>query len=101
MRVAITGTVGSDIEDRVNKLRAALQGGYGAILAVAAKLQRLVAAGEAMVRTGAEMPDAVGQLGLQAAACVTEATAALPRATGSITVSVEVSASVSGSAGGG
>ena len=90
----------SNLEERVNHLKAALRMGLGNILAVKLKLERLAASANAMGRTARELPGAVASLGLQAASCVSSAAAALPRATASVTVSVEVSASVSGSAGG-
>ena len=100
VEVTVTGAVSSNIEERVNHLKAALKMGLGNILAVKLKLERLAASASAMGRTAGDLPGAVASLGLQAAACVSSAATALPRATASISVSVEVSASVSGSAGG-
>ena len=100
VEVTVTGAVSSNIEERVNHLKAALKMGLGNVLAVKLKLERLAASASAMGRTAGDLPGAVASLGLQAAACVSSAATALPRATASISVSVEVSASVSGSAGG-
>lgn len=100
VEVTITGTVNSNLEERVNHLKAALRLGLGNILAVKLKLQRLAASANAMGRTARDLPGAVASLGLQAASCVSSAATALVPATASISVSVEVSASVSGSAGG-
>jgi hypothetical protein len=99
--VVITGNLDSNLQARADALKEAIRAGYGTILAVGAKLERLAAAGSAMVSTAEEVPGAVGSLGLQAGACATQAAAMIPRATASISVSVEVSASVSGSAAGG
>jgi len=100
-RVTITGNVSGDAEQKLNRLRAAIEGSFGTILAVAKKLERLAAAGGAMIRTAGDIPGAITSLGLQATSCASQAAAALPRAAGSISVSVEVSASMSTSAGAG
>jgi len=100
VEVTVTGNVASNLEERVNHLKAALKMGLGNILAIKLKLERLAGAANAMGRTARDLPGAVGTLGLSAASCVSNAATALVPATGSITVSVEVSASVSGSAGG-
>ena len=99
--VTVTGNVGTNVRDRVEKLKAAIRGSWGTIMAVRAKLQRLGEAGDELVRTAGDVPGAVGSLGLSAAACASQAAAALPRATASVSVSVEVSASMSASASGG
>lgn len=99
--VVITGNLDSNLQARAEALKEAISVGWGTILAVKTKLERLAASGQAMVRTAEEVPGAVGSLGLQAGACATQAAAMIPRATASISVSVEVSASVSGSAGAG
>jgi hypothetical protein len=99
--VAITGNIDSNIEERVGRLRNALESGLPAIRALGAKLGRLVASGELMISAGGELGGAVGGLGLRAGQCIAEATAALPRAAAQVSVSVEVSASVSASAGAG
>lgn len=100
VQVTITGRVSTNLEERVNHLKAAIQLGLGNILAAKLKLERLARSGEAIVHTARDLPGAVVSLGLGAASCVTSAAAALPRATASISVSVEVSASVGGSVGG-
>jgi hypothetical protein len=97
--VSIEGNVEGN--ERVQRLKQALEAGLPGILALAGQLERMARAGAEIGERIAELPDAVGTLGLQAAACATEAVAAIPRATASVSVSVEVSASVSGSAGAG
>jgi hypothetical protein len=98
VKVAMSGKVDSNVEERAAKVRAALEGGFGTILAARAKLERLHASGSAMVRMGGEVPGAVGNLGLSAAACATQAAAGIVRASASVSVSIEASASVSGAA---
>ena len=100
VHVAVDGAVESNIEERLARVRAAIEGGLGAVLAARAQLDRLSASGQAIVRTAGTIPNAVGELGLQAAACATQAAAILPRAVGSVSASVEVSVSVSASASG-
>lgn len=96
--VVIKGSIDSNIEDRVNRLRRTLEQSWGSLLAIREKLQRLSASGQELARTAGDIPGAVGSLGLRAVSCATEAAAALPRAVGSVGVSVEVSVSVSASA---
>jgi hypothetical protein len=100
VEVTVTGRVATNLEERVNHLKAAIRIGLGNILAAKLKLERLARSADAIGRTARDLPGAVATLGLGAASCVTSAAAALPRATASISVSVEVSASVSGSVGG-
>lgn len=99
--VTVAGNVSGNAEEKLNRVRAALEAGFATIMAIAEKLERLGASGGAMIRAGEDVPNAVGSLGLTAASCATRAVAALPRATAQISVSVEVSASFSASAGGG
>jgi len=99
--VDVAGVAESNIPERAARVRAAIKSGLGGVLAVRAKLSRLGASGNAIVRTAGSLPNAVGELGVNAASCVTQAAAALPRATASVSVSVEVSASLSASAGAG
>ncbi len=98
--VVIRGNIGSNIVDRVNKVRAAIEAGFDAIKAVEAKLHLLAESGQEMVQTAHDVPGAVGTLGMQAVQCATNAVGQFPQATASISVSVQVSASVSGSVGG-
>lgn len=98
-RVNIAGGLSPEAEAKAARLRAAFEHGYGSILAAAKKLERLGRAGRAMIQIGGEVPGAVASLGLAAGACATQAVALLPQATAKVTVSVEVSASLSASAG--
>jgi hypothetical protein len=97
--VTVTGNVSENLTATLTRVRAAFEAGFGQIMAIKMKLERLGSAGEALVRAGGDVPDAVGQLGLTAASCATRAVGALPRATAQISVSIEVSASFSASAG--
>jgi hypothetical protein len=51
-----------------------------------------------MAKTAQQVPGAVGDLGLSAAACATQAASGILRASASISVSVEASASIGGAA---
>jgi hypothetical protein len=101
LNVDIKGAADSNIPERAARVRAAIESGFGAVLAARAKLEKLGASGNAIVKTAGSLPSAVGELGLSAAACATQAAAILPRATASVSVSIEVSASLSASAGAG
>jgi hypothetical protein len=98
-RVVIEGNVGSDAEERVGRLRQALEVGLPQVMALHAKVHRLSGAAEAMLQTGRDIPNAVQSLGAGAIQCASAAAGAIPQATASVSVSVEVSASVSASAG--
>lgn len=98
--LVVRGDVSGNIEERVNNLRAAITEAWPEFMAAAAKLERLAASGERMVRTAGDVPGAVATLGLQAANCASQAAAMIPRAMASVTVSVEVSVSVSAAASG-
>lgn len=95
--VTLEGNVDENLSERFGRVRAAIEGGLGRILSARAKLEKLAASGKAMVNTAGALPNAIGELGVGAAACVTQAAAILPRATASVSVSVKVSASVSAS----
>lgn len=99
--VDVAGVAESNIPERAARVRAAIKSGLGGVLAARAKLSRLGASGRAIVKTAGDLPNAVGELGISAASCVTHAAAILPRATASVSVSFEVSASLSASAGAG
>ncbi len=96
--VNVTGRVATNLEERVAHLRNAIQLSFGEIMAIHSKLERLGASAQAMGESARGLPRAIGNLGLNAAACVTAASAALPRASASVTVSIEVSASFSATA---
>jgi hypothetical protein len=96
--VVIKGKATADAEARLAKVRAAIEGSWGAVMAARAKLEKLGASGQAMVETGAKIPGAIGELGLSAAGCATQAAAGIVKASASVSVSVEASASVSGAA---
>jgi hypothetical protein len=98
--VSIANNLSPELQARATRLRAALANGLPAVLSVHEKVMRLQASSQAMIDSGASLPNAIGELGASAAACVLMASAALPRATVQVSVSVEVSASVSASASG-
>jgi hypothetical protein len=100
VKVAVEGKADSNVDERLGRVRAAVEGSWAAIATAHAKLQRLRASGEAMVRTGAEIPNAVGDLGLSAGACALQAASGIVKASASVSVSFEASASVSGAVSG-
>ena len=61
--------------------------------------QRLAAAVQTLVRTGGELPGALGQVGGRTAACLAAAVNACASAQASLRVSVQASASISARAG--
>ena len=99
--VDISGAADSNIPERAARVRAAIESGFGAVLAARAKLDKLGASGKAIVNTAGSLPSAVGELGLNAASCAAQAAAILPRATASVSVSFEASASLSAAGGAG
>ncbi len=96
VHVVVRGAVASNIEERMARLRGAIEGAGGAVLATRAKLQRLVGSGKLLVRAAGDVPSAVGQIGLSAAACAAESAAGIINASASISISFEASVSVSG-----
>ena len=94
--VAVRGAVASNLQERVAKVRGAIEGAGGAVLATRAKLERLVGSGKLMLRAADDIPKAVGEIGVSAAACAAESAAGIINASASISVSFEASASVSG-----
>jgi modification target Cys-rich repeat protein len=95
--VKVRGNMG-EMEDRVGRLRQALTVGMPQVTALKAKLDRLVNSGQVLAQRAQEVPNAVGDLGMSAAACATQSASAVAGAFGSVGVSVDVSVSVSASA---
>jgi hypothetical protein len=94
--VAVRGAVESNLEERVAKVRGAIEGAGGAVFATRAKLERLVGSGKLLLRAADDVPKAVGEIGVSAAACAAESAAGIINASASISVSFEASVSVSG-----
>lgn len=93
----ITGNVSSDLEARVTRLRAAVENGYGNILDVAAKTERVASTGAALVENAQRLPGAVGSLAANAAICAGTAVSSAVSSVAKVQVSVSVSVQVSGS----
>jgi hypothetical protein len=93
---AVRGAVESNLQERVARLRGAIEGAGGAVLASRAKLERLIGSGKLMLRAADDVPRAVGEIGISAAACAAESAAGIINASASISVSFEASVSVSG-----
>ncbi len=94
--VAVRGAVESNLNERVARVRGAIEGAGTAVLAARAKLERLVGSGKLLLRAADDVPKAVGEIGLSAAACAAESAAGIINASASISVSFEASISVSG-----
>jgi hypothetical protein len=94
--VAVRGAVESNLAERMARVRGAIEGAGSAVLATRAKLERLVASGKLMLRAADDVPKAVGEIGISAAACAAESAAGIINASASISVSFEASVSMSG-----
>ena len=94
--VAVRGAVESNVAERVARVRGAIEGAGGGVLATRAKLERLVGSGKLMLRAADDVPKAVGEIGISAAACAAESAAGIINASASISVSFEASVSISG-----
>ncbi len=97
VEVVIAGNVSSNLEETLGRVRAALKAGYAGVIATGARLKRIKATGRGMVDATKQLGGTGRALGLSAVACITEAAALVPRATASVSVSIEVQASVAGS----
>ena len=98
VQVDVKGKASADIEPRLARVRAAIEGGWGAVMLARAKLERVGASAQGMVKLGAEVPKAVGNLGISAAGCAAQAAGGILKASASVSVSVEASASIGGAA---
>jgi len=94
--LVVRGQVASNIEERLTRVRGAIEGAGGAVLATRAKLGRLVGSGKLLLRAADDVPKAVGDIGISAAACAAESAAGIINASASISISFEASVSVSG-----
>lgn len=104
--VHVNGAVASNLQEKLQNIRAALRDGYGGILALRLKAQRLQMAANELHAAANNLQGVGRQLGgavIRYGACMSDAGRALLTAAGqfgvSVQVSVEVSASVSASAG--
>lgn len=97
VEVTIDGELEADMAERAARVRAAIRTGAGTILTLRARLQRLRRSGEQVLRLARDLPGAVGNIGVGAAACAAASIEVLRASTMSVSVSVEVSVEVSGS----
>ena len=97
VEVAITGELGTDLAERAERVSAALRAGFGTILTIRARLERLRDSGEQVVRLAGGLPGAVASIGLEAAGCARGSIESLQSSMGSVRISMEVSVQVSGS----
>jgi hypothetical protein len=101
VEVIVTGNVDSNLQPKLERVRAALRAGYGGVLEVGARLARLRDSGRGLRDAAGGLRGTGRAIGLEAVACVTEAGAAIANAMGSVSMSVEVQVSVTASVSGG
>jgi hypothetical protein len=94
----VTGDVSTDLAARVQRVQAALAGGYVNVIGLRAKLERVAQSGAELTRAAGELPNAIGAAGAAAATCAVSAGAIAAQAMSSVRVSVDVSVQVSASA---
>jgi hypothetical protein len=98
VKIKVEGKASADLE----KLIAALEVSLPKIVNIQIGMgKRLVASGEALVKTGQSLPQVASSAGLEAVACIAMAAKMAVSASASVSVNVEASASVGGSVGGG
>jgi hypothetical protein len=95
--LTITGNVGTNLQDKVNRVQAALRGGFSQALLLHSRLERAANSGAAVVRSAQDLPGAIGAVGAQVTACAGIAATGLVSAVASVNVSMQVSVQVSGS----
>ena len=93
----LAGELGTDLLERAERVQAAGRAGLGTILSIKARLQRLRDSGQQVVELAGGLPAAVVGVGVEAANCARGAITELQGAIANISVSVEVSVTVSGS----
>jgi len=96
--VEVWGNVESNVEERLGRIRQALQAGLPSIRAAQQKLVLMRRAGQEMARAGRGLPAAVADVGVNAVSCVGQSLAAVANASVDVSVSIDVSASVAASA---
>ena len=94
----VTGDVAPDLGARIQRVQAALSGGFVTVLGLRAKLERVTQSGAELTRASQELPNAIGAAGAAAAACAVSAGAVAAEAMSNVRVSVDVSVQVSASA---
>jgi hypothetical protein len=93
----ITGNVGTNLQEKLGRVQAALRGGFSQLLLLHTRIERAASSGAAVVRSAQDLPGAIGAVGAQVSACAGVAASGLVSAVGSINVSMQVSVEVSGS----
>ncbi len=93
--VVIQGEVGSNLEAKIARVRAAIAAGWSGLLAVKLRLERIGANGKALIKAATKVPAL--KVSLDAANCVKGSIDILKGALQSVTVSTEVSVSASAS----
>jgi hypothetical protein len=95
--LVVSGGPDAETQARAAKLRAAVAEGYGAILAVRQRVERLEESGRAVLAQLQQLPNAIRDVGISAAACSAGALADIQESMAAVSVTLEVSVSVSAS----
>ncbi|MDB4929521.1 MAG: hypothetical protein JWM10_2005 [Myxococcaceae bacterium] len=95
--LTITGNVGTNLQEKVAHVQAALRGGFSQMLLLRRRAERAATSGARVVTAARELPNAIGAVGAQVTACAGVAASGLVGAVASVDVSVSVSVQVSGS----
>ncbi|MEZ4405841.1 MAG: hypothetical protein R3A52_05140 [Polyangiales bacterium] len=93
----INGNVGTNLQQKVERVQAAIRSGFSQVLQVRAQVERSSRSGAALARAIADLPSAARSIGIQAATCAGAAVGAVTSSVASVNVSVQVSVQVSGS----
>lgn len=94
----VTGDIAPDLGARIQRVQAALAGGYRTVSGLRARLERVATSGAELSRTANEVPSALGAAGAGAVACAVGAGQIVAAAMSNVRVSVDVSITVSASA---
>lgn len=95
--LVVSGGPDAETQARAQKLRDAVASGLAIIMTVRERVQRLQDSGRVVLAQLQQLPDAIRQLGVGAAACSAAAVGALTESLAAVSVTVEVSVSVSAS----
>ncbi len=95
--LAVSGGPDADALARIERVRAAVRVGLAQLALIHARTERLVDSGRTLVRQLETLPEAVRAVGIQAAACSAGALADLQNSLASMSVTLEVTVTVSAS----
>ncbi|MEZ4336279.1 MAG: hypothetical protein R3B82_06600 [Sandaracinaceae bacterium] len=95
--LAVTGGPDAEALARIERVRSAVRVGLAQLAVIHARTERLVESGRNLVRQLQNLPEAVREVGIAAAACSAGAVADLQESLASVSMTVEVSVTVSAS----